>query len=71
MAKETISVTIGAVAVLLTLARAIFGRPLRPAWLHAPVLLLRLGAIVLVANKLYEDSVASEAVIDLDAPATL
>src|SRR5829696_2202225 len=33
----------------LTVARAILGKPLRPTWLHAPVLTLRFAAIGLVA----------------------
>ncbi len=40
---------VAAVAAMLALARAFLGRALRPAWLQAPVLLLRFGSIALVA----------------------
>src|SRR5688572_26440802 len=40
---------IAAAAGVLTLARAIRGKPLRPSWLQGPVLVLRAAAIALVA----------------------
>jgi uncharacterized membrane protein len=40
---------LAATAGALTVIRAIFGKPLKPAWFQAPVLALRLAAIALVA----------------------
>src|SRR5687767_3610274 len=37
------------IAALLTLVRAISGKPLRPAWLQGPVVLLRWAALALLA----------------------
>nr|MDQ3623799.1 hypothetical protein [Verrucomicrobiota bacterium] len=40
---------VAATAAVLAVARAIFGKPLKPAWIQAPVLVLRLAAIAVVA----------------------
>jgi hypothetical protein len=49
-------------AALLVLARAIFGKPLRPPWFQIPAVGLRLAAIALVALLLMNpcDSIVSE-----------
>lgn len=52
---RTIAAAAG-VAALLVLVRAIFGKPMRPAWFQFPAVALRLAAIVLVALLLMNPS---------------
>ncbi|MDB6175761.1 MAG: hypothetical protein JWL59_5072 [Chthoniobacteraceae bacterium] len=65
-------------SALLAIGRAIFGKPLKPAWMHAPVMVLRLAAIALVTLFLMNpsDSIAvkapqSRALVLLDASASM
>lgn len=65
-------------AALLAVVTALRGRPLHPAWLQAPVLLLRLSAIALIAFILLNPSEnvstpvrASRSVVLVDASASM
>ncbi|MDB6154109.1 MAG: hypothetical protein JWL90_2562, partial [Chthoniobacteraceae bacterium] len=65
-------------SALLAIGRAIFGKPLKPAWMHAPVIVLRLAAIALVTLFLMNpsDSITvkapqSRALVLLDASASM